>query len=264
MTFYMYLKALLVDDEQNNLDSLQFMLQNDCTGVEVVAKALNATQARELLQKHLPDVVFLDINMRGENGFQLLNSLPLQNFKVVFVTAHNEYGIQAIKASAVDYILKPVSITELQKAVEKIKLLTTSSVAAEQSKQLLQQLLQAGVPQKIKKIALPQLGGVTFIEIDNIISLQADSNYTIVHLRNMQKIVVSKTLKDFEELLDTAQFVRIHKSYIVNIACVKEYTASDGGMIKMTDGNEWSISRRQLDIFSERMQHASLMFGKIK
>ena len=256
-------KALLVDDERNNLESLQFLLHNDCEGIEVVGKVSNAREARDWLADHTPDVIFLDINMPGENGFQFLSSLVTQNFKVVFVTAYNEYAIQAIKASALDYILKPVNIEELQTAVEKVKRSLNSPVAAEQNQQLLEHLLQT-VNKKVppKKIALPQLGGISFIEVDDMVSLQADSNYTIIHMNTMQKLVISKTLKDFEELLDQAQFARIHKSYIVNLKYIKEYSTTDGGVVKMTDGNQWSISRRQLELFLEKMKAASLMFGK--
>ncbi len=257
------MKALLVDDEVNNLESLHFMLQHDCEGVEVTGKAANAVQARDWLAQHTADVIFLDINMPGENGFQFLSSLVTQNFKVVFVTAYNEYAIQAIKASALDYIVKPVNIDELQTAVEKVKRSLSSPVAAEQNRQLLEHLLQS-VNKKTppKKIALPQLGGISFIEVDDMVSLQADSNYTIIHMNNMQKLVISKTLKDFEELLDQTQFARIHKSYIVNLRYIKEYSTTDGGVVKMTDGNQWSISRRQLDTFLEKMKTGSLMFGK--
>ncbi len=259
----MPLKALLIDDEENNLNILQFMLQNDCEGVEVAGMAKNAQQARNWLQHNNADVVFLDINMPGENGFQFLSSLTSQDFKVVFVTAYNEYALQAIKASAVDYILKPVNIDELQKAVEKVKRLLNSPVAAEQNQQLLKHLLQT-VNKKVppQKIALPQLGSINFIEIDDIVSLQADSNYSIIHMKDMQKLVISKTLKDFEELLDENQFVRIHKSYIINLKYIKEYSTTDGGIVKMADGNQWSISRRQLEFFLEKMKVASLMFGK--
>ena len=259
------LKALLVDDELNNLKSLEFLLHHDCKGIEVAGKARSAAEAREWLQSHYADVIFLDINMPGEDGFQFLNSLRSQNFKIIFVTAYNEYALQAIKASAVDYLLKPVSIDELQKAVEKVQRSLTNPAASEQNQALLEHLLET-VKKKSppQKIALPQLGSITFIEVDDMVSLQADSNYTIIHMKDMQKLVISKTLKDFEDLLDENQFARIHKSYIVNLRYVKEYSTIDGGIVKMSDGNQWSISRRQLDVFLEKMKVASLMFGKNK
>ncbi|MFI5163165.1 MAG: LytR/AlgR family response regulator transcription factor [Sphingobacteriales bacterium] len=259
------LKALLVDDESNNLDNLEFLLHHDCKDIDVAGKVQSAAEAREWLNTDHADVLFLDINMPGEDGFQLLNSLPGQNFKVVFVTAYDEYALQAIKANAVDYILKPVNIDELLQAVEKVKRSHSSAVAREQDRNLLQHLLES-VGQKLppKKIALPQLGSISFIEVDDIVSLQADSNYTIIHLQNMQKMVISKTLREFEDILDETQFARIHKSYMVNLKYIKEYSTTDGGIVKMSDGNQWSISRRQLDMFLEKMKTASLTFGKNK
>ena len=259
------LKALLVDDELNNLDNLEFLLCNDCEGVQVAGKVQSAAQARQWLQHNTAEVIFLDINMPEENGFQLLSSIADKDFRVVFVTAYNEYALQAIKASAADYILKPVNIDELRQAVQKIKRSLNSTVAGEQDRALLRHLLESVAKTSgPKKIALPQLGSISFIETDDIISLQADSNYTIVHLQNMQKMVISKTLREFEDILDDTQFARIHKSYMVNLKYIKEYSTTDGGIVKMTDGNQWSISRRQLDMFLEKMKTASLTFGKNK
>jgi two-component system LytT family response regulator len=257
------LKALLIDDEINNLESLAFLLRNDCEGIEVIGKVTNAGMARDWLAQNIVDVIFLDINMPGENGFDFLRSLATQNFKVIFVTAYDEYAIQAIKASALDYLLKPVNIEELQIAVDKVKHSKTYPGAKEQNQQLLENLLRT-VTKKTppSKIALPHLGGISFIELDDMVSLQADSNYTIIHMKNMQKLVITKTLKDFEDLLNPILFARIHKSYIVNLKYIKEYNTKDGGVVKMTDGNQWSISRRQLDLFLEKMKMASLMFGK--
>jgi len=257
------LQALLIDDELNNLNNLAFMLQHDCSGVEVAGKVTNAAMARDWLQQHKADVLFLDINMPGENGFDFLKTIAAENYKIIFVTAYNEFALQAIKASALDYIVKPINIEELQAAVEKLKAVVNLPASLNQNKQLLEQLLASvQTNQYPKKIALPQLGGMSFIEVDDIVSLQADSNYTIIHMNNMQKLVISKTLKDFEELLDADRFVRIHKSYMVHLKYIKEYSTIDGGVVKMNDGNQWSISRRQLDLFLEKMKASSLMFNK--
>jgi two-component system LytT family response regulator len=257
------LKALLIDDETNNLNNLAFMLKHDCEGIEVAGMVSSAAKAREWLNQHEAAVLFLDISMPGENGFELLKTIPAEKYKVIFVTAHNEFALQAIKASALDYILKPINITELQTAVEKLKQAVQHPPMQLQHNVLLAHLLES-VNKKIppKKIALPQLGGISFIEVDDMVSLQADSNYTIIHMADMQKLVITKTLKDFEELLDETQFARIHKSYIVHLKYIKEYSTADGGIVKMVDGNQWSISRRQLDVFLEKMKSASLMFSK--
>ena len=257
------ISAFLVDDEKNNLENLEFLLQHDCTGVVVAGKAASAAEARKWLSEHTADVIFLDIQMPGETGLQLLQSIDPGNMKVVFVTAYNEYAIQAIKASALDYILKPVNIEELQQTIEKVSQSLQQTFATEQNRQSIRRFLESvNIKPAPKKIALPHLGGVSFIEVDSIVSLQADSNYTIMHLHNMQKMVISKTLKEFEELLDGEHFARIHKSYMVNLRYIKEYSTADGGVVKMTDGSEWSISRRQLDTFLEKMRASSLMFDK--
>lgn len=259
------LKALLVDDEVKNLTSLTFLLHHDCDGIEVAYQASSAKQARDWLKTNHADVIFLDITMPVEDGFQFLNTISAKNHKIIFVTAHNEYALQAIKASAVDYILKPVHIDELRKAVHKLTLSLGNPIAEEQNQILIKHLLESiNKKTPIKKIAVPQLGSIRFIDLDEIISLQADSNYTIIHLKDMQKLVISKTLKDFEDLLDENQFARIHKSYLVNLSYIKEYSTIDGGVVKMIDGNQWSISRRQLDVFLEKMKLATVMFGKHK
>ncbi len=259
----MPLKALLVDDEKNNQENLKFLLENDCKGIEVAGMAENGTKAREWLQHNKADVVFLDISMPGETGFEMLEKLTQQNFRVIFVTAHNEFAMQAIKASAVDYLLKPVNITELQQAVNKLHASFNNEQYLKQNQELVTHLLKSFTPgQNPVKIALPQLGSISFLDVNEIVSLQADSNYTIIHKHDMQKSVITKTLKDFEDILDSNQFVRIHKSHIVNLKYVTEYSTADGGIVKMNDGNVWSISRRQLDLFLQKMKTYSVLFFK--
>ena len=170
----MPVKALLVDDEKNNLENLKFLLEHDCTGIEVAGMAENGQKAREWLQHNKADVVFLDISMPGETGFEMLEKIPEQNFRVVFVTAHNEFALQAIKASAVDYLLKPVNITELQRTVSKLNEGQNNQQFLQENKQLIDNLVKNFSPgQTPVKIALPQLGGITFLDVNEIISLQA-------------------------------------------------------------------------------------------
>lgn len=257
------MKALLVDDEENNLENLAFLLHHDCEGIDVVGKALNAQEARLFLSQQTVDVIFLDIQMPGETGFQFLQSIAPIQYNVIFVTAYNEFSLQAIKANAIDYILKPIRIEDLQQAISRLTYLLKNQQAAALNQELMQNFLKLGNPNSTpKRIALPQLGSVNYLDVDEIVSLQADGNYTIIHKRNMQKLVISKNLKDFEDILDAKQFVRIHKSYIVNLDQVQEYSTIDGGVAKMRDGSEWSISRRQLDAFLSKMSASSLSFRK--
>jgi two-component system LytT family response regulator len=257
------LRALLIDDEQNNLENLAFMLQNYCKGIEIAGMVSSAAEAREWLNQGNANVLFLDIAMPIENGFELLKSIDYDQYKIVFVTAFNQYALQAIKANALDYLLKPINIDELNDTVEKLKKVIENPNLSNDQKNSLNHFLQTfGKKEQSRKIALPQIGGMSFVDVDDIVSLQADSNYTIIHLSNMQKMVISKTLKDFEELLDQNQFARIHKSYIIHLKYIKEYSSSDGGLVKMSDGNQWSVSRRQLDLFIDKMKTFSLMFKK--
>lgn len=259
----MPLQALLVDDEKNNLENLKYLLENDCTGIDVAGMADNGAKARDWLKHNKADVVFLDISMPGETGFEMLEKIPERNFGVIFVTAHNEFAMQAIKASAIDYLLKPVNITELQQAVNKLKDGFSDQQTVKQNQELIDHLVKNFTPgQTMVKIALPQLGGITFLDVNEIISLQADSNYTIIHKQDMQKSVITKTLKDFEDILDGSHFVRIHKSHIVNLKYITEYSTTDSGIVKMTDGNVWSISRRQLDLFLQKMKTYNVLFFK--
>lgn len=259
----MPLQALLVDDESNNLENLRFMLETDCSEIEVAGMAASGPEARAWLQQHKADVIFLDISMPGETGFEMLEKIPERTGHVVFVTAYNEFALQAIKASAVDYLLKPVSITDLQIAVQKLTAALSNQQLRQQNQELTAHLLKNRQPgQAPTRIALPQLGGINFLEVSEIISLQADSNYTIIHKQDMQKLVVTKTLKDFEEILDGSQFVRIHKSHIINLRYVTEYSSTDGGLVKMTDGNSWSVSRRQVDQFLQKLKTFNVVFFK--
>ncbi|MBK8611379.1 MAG: response regulator transcription factor [Chitinophagaceae bacterium] len=259
----MPIQALLVDDEQNNLENLKYLLEHDCTNIEVAGMAQNGAKAREWLKQNKADVIFLDISMPVETGFEMLEKLPEHNFRVIFVTAHNEFAMQAIKASAVDYLLKPVNITELQQAVNKLHNSVHNDQFLLQNQQLINHLVKNFTPgQNMVKIALPQLGSISFLDVNEIISLQADSNYTIIHKQDMQKTVVTKTLKDFEDILDADHFVRIHKSHMVNLKYVTEYSTADGGIVKMSDGNLWSISRRQLDLFIQKMKTFNVLFFK--
>lgn len=257
------LKALLVDDEKNNLENLKFLLHHDCAGIEVAGMAENGRVAREWLAHNTVDVVFLDISMPLETGFEMLEKIPEQNFRVVFVTAHDEYALQAIKASAVDYLLKPVNITELQQAVSKLHESLSNRQYMQQNRQLIENLVKNYLPGHApSKIAIPQLGSMSFIDVNEIISLQADSNYTIIHKKDMQKMVVTKTLKDFEDILDADQFIRIHKSHIVNVKYITGYSSTDGGLVKMEDGNTWAVSRRQTDMLLQKLKTHSVVFFK--
>ncbi len=259
----MPIRTIIIDDEWNNQQTLKLLLE-DIHTVEVAGAAADAGSARQLVAETQPDLVFLDINLPGEDGFRFLASLPERRFEVVFVTAYNDYGIRALKASAVDYLLKPVSFDELQQAVGKVRAVLEGRDAQHRLAQ------QAGVdnlihnaakPQQMK-IALPHLGGLSFIDLQEISYLEADSNYTQVHRVSQSKLVVSRTLKDFEEILADKGFMRVHKSAIVNLRYVQEYSTQDGGLIRMMHGGAVPLSRRLSDEFHRRMSDYAVGFKK--
>jgi two-component system LytT family response regulator len=260
----MQIRTIIVDDERNNQQTLQLLLE-DLPQVSVVGSASDAPSARALVASLNPDLVFLDINMPGEDGFQFLASIPERNFEVIFVSAYNDYGIKALKASAADYLLKPVSLDELEQAVEKVAHIISgkNEQLSRQQKSIIDNLLQnVKSPAQAIKIAVPHVGGISFINLEDISYLQADSNYTILHRVNLQKLVVSKTLKEFEDILQDKGFMRVHKSNIVNLRYVKEYSTLEGGIIRMYDGGEVAISRRMQEDFLKRMSTYSVGFKK--
>lgn len=257
--------ALLIDDDKLNCESLKYLLEHDCEDVAVVGMVYGAEQARQFLKenKQQPDLIFLDINMPGETGFQFLASLPQRNFEVVFATAYDDYALQALKVSAVDYLVKPISIDDLQEALKKMRSKQKESNRAEE-KELLENLLHNIQHPLQTKIALPYVGGVKFVELSEITHFEADSNYTIVHLSNLQKIVVSRVMHDFEDVVNPEQFLRIHKSYIVNLHYVKEYSGVQGGELILSDGNTIAFSKKYYEAFLSRMNEVALSLKRNK
>ena len=260
----MSIRTLIVDDERNNQQTLELLLE-DIDAVEVVGKAAGAEAARAMVATLKPQLILLDINMPGEDGFQFLESIAERDFEVIFVSAYNDYGIKALKASAADYLLKPVSYDELVLAVEKVARILSGKNAPQMNQQrsIIDNLIQnIKLPPQAIKIALPHVGGISFINLEDISYLQADSNYTILHRVNLQKLVVSKTLKDFEDILQDKGFMRVHKSNIVNLRYVKEFSTLEGGIIRMHDGGEVAISRRMQEAFLKQMGTYSVGFKK--
>ncbi|MEL6674042.1 MAG: LytTR family DNA-binding domain-containing protein [Bacteroidota bacterium] len=252
------LSAIIVDDERLGRENLAFLLSSYCPSIRVVGIADSAQSARELVRQHQPEVVFLDINMPQEDGFQFLESIPEKQFSVVFVTAHDSYGVQAVKASAVDYILKPIHTEELKTAVNKlhrihqIKLENLESQANYQQSldELLQNLLSN---QRPKKLTLPHSQGFTLVDMEEIIRLEADDNYTRIFIQNKPFLHMPKTLKYVEGILDEEVFFRTHRSHIINLGFLQSFSKIDGGYAIMSDKTRIPISRRRLSDFLSKV-----------
>lgn len=240
------IKAIIIDDEPKGRLALYEKIKAHCPEVNIVAQAADGMEALPLIEKSGAALLFLDIEMPKMNGFEMLNKLNRNNFFVVFTTAYDQYAIKAIKYAAFDYLLKPVDVEELKAVVAKIKL-SDKSYMMEQLK-LLEENLQLPV-KSINKLALPTLDGLLFVDILSIIHLEASSNYTNIYLADKRKIIASKTLKEFQELLPTNIFFRTHHSHIINLTFIKRYLKGDGGQIELLDGTYVEVSRRNKEDF---------------
>lgn len=239
------MKAIIVEDEQKNRENLQLLLARYCPEVNLIGCCSNATEAYESIVTLQPELLFLDIEMPGENGFSLLERLPQINFEVIFVTAFDHYGIKAIKFSALDYLLKPIDIHELIHAVKKAGKKINLKIENQRMYHLLRNYK---LPDGNKTLAVSLADKIEFIAIHSIIRCEAENNYTTFYLKDGQKMVVSKTLKEFDELLVPYHFLRVHQSHLINLDEVKSYIKTDGGYIRMKDGSNISISRQRKEM----------------
>lgn len=231
----MELRAIIVEDEANSREILRNYLKKYCPNVKLLGEAANIEEGLALIQNHNPDLVFLDVEMPFGNAFDLLDKLPDRSFETVFVTAYNHYAMDALNNHAAYYLMKPINIDELIKAVDYVKDIKEKENALEG------QVLRAK-PIKVEgKITLPQQDGFQVLEVGDIYFCKADDNYTEIYLET-KKIVVSKTLKYFEDALSAYDFARIHKSYLVNVAEVVKYKKGKGGSVVLSNGKELSVS----------------------
>lgn len=246
------IKAIIVDDEENSRLLLQNLLQVYCPTVQVLALADGPATAFTAILQHQPDLIFLDVRMpSSDEGFQLLESLGNVDFAVIFTTSYDEYAIRAIKFAALDYLLKPINILELQQAVQRFQqqqqLLNTNA-----QKEAIGTLAQSTKQNYFEKIGLPSLEGLTFVHISQIVHCEADGNCTIFHLLDKRKILVTKTLKYYDELLHSKGFHRVHGSYLVNLKHVLKYYKE--GTLEMSNGATVFVSARKKKAFLARLQ----------
>jgi two-component system LytT family response regulator len=242
------IRAVIIDDEQESRNAISNILKNFCDGVTVVGQAENVNGGVKVISEEKPDVIFLDIQMPDGTGFDLLERTKGQNYQVIFVTAYDRFALKAIKFSALDYLLKPVDPQQLIDAVNKIK---EPGLDVESITHKIQTLLRN--KNGFERITLPTFEGYRFINIKDIIRCEADNNYTNFYLNSGEKILVTKTLKEYDDTLSGLDFVRVHQSHLVNIKFVDRYIKGDGGTIVMADGSEVDVSRRRKDEFLKKM-----------
>ena len=243
------LKAIIIDDEPYCCESLITLLE-DNSEVEIVAVCHNGIEGLTAIKKYTPDLVFLDVEMPKMNGFEMLEQLSQVNFEIIFTTSYDQYALRAIRFSAIDYLLKPIDSDELQKAVQKV-IHRSQKPIAQQLEILMQRIHQPATP--INKIAMPTMEGLQMIPVDSIISCESDSNYTILLLKNNKKIVVSRTLKEIEELLEEHSFVRVHRCYLANLNEVEKYVKGEGGYLVMSDGTTIDVARNKKESLMKKL-----------
>jgi len=251
----MSINSIIIDDEPNNIENIQSILQRLYPEINVVATATDAEYGIAAIDKLQPDLVFLDIQMPGRSGFDLLRAFSQINFEIIFITAYDHYGIQAIKFSALDYLLKPIDIEEFKSAIQKAK----DKIASRQKNHSIENLLEyiKRGQNEPPKMALPTLEEIRYVPVTEIVHCQASNNYTIFHLENGEQILVCKTLKEFAQLLQTHRFIRTHQSHLVNTSFVKSYLKEDGGTLLLKDQTKIPISRQNRETVKEALSRGT-------
>ncbi|MCE3258720.1 MAG: response regulator transcription factor [Bacteroidetes bacterium] len=241
-------RAVIIDDEEDSRSNTKNMLSNYCPEIEVVGEAASGPEGKLKIQELKPHVVFLDINMPGMNGFQMLEGIYNRDFCVIFLTAYSEHGITAVKAGATDYLLKPLMLSELQSAIRKV----VQHYEAKGTP-------AAGKPEQDKNLVLINHSkGFTLVDFKDIVWLEASDNYTNLFLNGQKKIVASKTLKEFEMILPSSEFFRIHRSALINVNFVKEYSNNEGGEVILSDGTHVQVSKARIQEFAEFIKTKSV------
>jgi len=244
------IKCIIVDDEQKSRESLRILVNDFCEGVDVVALCENNAQAKKAIESEEPDVVFLDIQLQRETGFDLFAIVNEINFDVIFTTAYSEFAVKAFKFSAIDYLLKPIDIMDLKGALGKVEKKRKKNQTSH-IEYLIQNL--KSVSNEQYKLALPTQDGLIFVSLHDILYCEANSNYTEITTRGDKKYVASKTLKEYDDLLADYNFYRIHNSALVNLHAVKKYVRGDGGYVIMNNDKALDVSKRRKEGFISKI-----------
>ena len=248
------LRTIIIDDEQHCTDVLKAMLTKKFNNrVVVVAEAFNAAEGKEMISRFKPDLVFLDVEMPVQTGIDLLVSLDKIDFEVIFITAHEQYALKAIKLNALDYLLKPFSIEELEIALEKCTNKKHTSINPDALNTLINNL--KNISPENKKVGLPTLHGIRFVLIKDIIRIDSVNNYSHFFFTDKTKMVVSKTLKEFDDMLTPYNFFRAHNSHLINLSHLQSFVTLDGDHVIMNDGSKVEVSRRRKSDLLESLKN---------
>ena len=245
------IKVLIVDDETRTRELIAKMIDSFGYDITTIPEGSNVQTAIEAIEKHHPDIVFLDIQMPDGTGFDVIRSIEDKSFEVIFITAHEEFAIKAIKFSALDYLLKPVDTLELKSALDR----ALESISEKKENSQFEALQKNINPSEKRRLVLKTQESVHVVELDDIIRCEADRNYTSFYLKDNRKILVSKTLKDYETLLASHNFLRVQQSHLINISYVDRYDKKNGGAVVMKDGSEVPLSPAKRDLFFNRLEN---------
>lgn len=245
------IKAMIVDDEQASIDLLQWLTGQYCPEITSLKTARSVKEAIPIIHSFKPDIVFLDIQMPHQSGFDLLTTIDKWDFEVIFTTAYNEFAIQAIRFSALDYLLKPIDESELKKAIERFKAKRIYAPAGQILFRNFMQNISLGNKEKFK-LALADATEVKYVQVEEIIRLQADSNYTHIFIKDQKLFVSAKTLKEYDEMLEGHSFLRVHKSHLVNPFHIERYDRQTG-ILFMSDGSKVEVARRKKEFLHQAL-----------
>ncbi len=245
------LTAIIIDDEANGRETLHSLIENYCPNTKVLGMGKSVEEGLMLVAEHKPDVVFLDVEMPFKNGFDFLIEVGKIDFDVIFTTAYSQYAAKAFKFSALDYLLKPIDVQELVAAVQKAEIKANKAVKDDQFDILLDTLKKKAAT--TQRIVLPSLQGFTVTEVKDIIRCEADKNYTFFYFADQTKMLISKTLKEYSDLLAEHDFMRVHQSHLINLSHIKKYNKGRGGYVTMSDESMVDISRANKEEFMKRV-----------
>jgi len=241
------MQTIIIDDEQGARENLKRYLKSLAPEIKVIAEGENVKKGIEVITSQSPELIFLDVEMPDGSGFDLLRKINQINFKIIFTTAHQKYAIDAFKFSAIDYLLKPIDPEDLQIAIQKANEEINKDLLQAKVNTLLNNLQNQKT--EAKKIVLKDSSSIHIIQVTDILRLEASDNYTIFYLNNGQNIVISKTLKEYENLLEGSNFFRVHQSHLINLSALKRYDKKNGGLIIMNDESEIPIAKRRKEKF---------------